>query len=228
MAKQERAVRTREAILVGAAEVFDEVGYEAAAISEILARAGVTKGALYFHFASKKELAQAVLANQVDAIPEVPRRELMLQQGVDESLMLAHMLKSGDPMVRGSIRLTVDQGSRLDGLDRRVPMSGWIDRNAAILGEAQERGELLPQVDIDSAAKLFAGSFTGVQVLSKIMTDHADMPERVADLQRHLMASLALPAVLVRLDISPDRAAHVYKEAVEAREKQLRAAEVSV
>jgi AcrR family transcriptional regulator len=218
VAKQERAVRTRDAILVGAAEVFDEVGYEAAAISEILARAGVTKGALYFHFASKKELAQAVLAQQVLAIPEVPRRGLVLQQGADEALMLAHMLKAGDPLVRGSIRLTVDQGSRHDGLDRRVPMSGWIDRNAALLAEAQEKGELLPQVDVASAARLFAGSFTGVQVLSKIMTNHADMPERVADLQCHLMSSIALPAVLLRLEISADRAARVYQEAVEARE----------
>ncbi|MGW7411685.1 ScbR family autoregulator-binding transcription factor [Streptomyces sp. NPDC054863] len=227
MAKQERAVRTRDAILVGAAEVFDEVGYEAAAISEILTRAGVTKGALYFHFSSKKELAQAVLANQVFAVPEVPRRELMLQQGVDESLVIAHMLSTGDAMVRGSVRLTVDQGSRVDGLDRRVPMSAWIDRNATILTGAQENGELLPQVNVDSAAKLFTGGFTGVQVLSKIMTDHADLPERVADLQRHLLSSVALPAVLVRLDISPDRAVRVYEEAVTARAEKALAAGVS-
>ncbi|MEV6183872.1 helix-turn-helix domain-containing protein, partial [Streptomyces sp. NPDC052015] len=61
MARQERAIRTRQTILVAAAEVFDEVGYEAATISDVLKRSGVTKGALYFHFTSKQELAQAVL-----------------------------------------------------------------------------------------------------------------------------------------------------------------------
>ncbi|MEU0743917.1 ScbR family autoregulator-binding transcription factor [Streptomyces sp. NPDC006134] len=218
MARQERAVRTRDAILVAAAEVFDEVGYESAAISQILRRAGVTKGALYFHFASKKELAQAVLANQVTAVPEVPPRELALQQGLDESLVIAHMLSTGDAMVRGSVRLTVDQGSRLDGLDRRVPMSGWIERNVAFLGRAQRNGELLPDVDIGAAAQLFVGCFTGVQMLSKIMTNYADLTARVTTMQAHLMASIAVPAVLVRLDISHDRAERVYKEALAARD----------
>lgn len=213
VAQQERAVRTRRAILVAAAEVFDEVGYEAATISAILQRAKVTKGALYFHFQSKEELAQAVLSDQLMSVPVVPERELLLQQGLDESLVLAHMLSIGDPMVRGSIRLTVDQGSPRDGLDRRVPMSAWIDHNTELLSRARDHGELLPQVDVVSAARLFVGAFTGVQVLSKIMTGHADLVERVADLQRYLMTSIAVPAVLVQLDISPDRAARVYEEA---------------
>jgi len=58
MAQQERAVRTRRAVLEAAAAVFAERGYAAATIGEILARAQVTKGALYFHFDSKAALAQ--------------------------------------------------------------------------------------------------------------------------------------------------------------------------
>ncbi|MGQ4403048.1 ScbR family autoregulator-binding transcription factor [Streptomyces hayashii] len=216
MALQERAVRTRRAVLVAAAAVFAEVGYEAATISEILARAGVTKGALYFHFSSKEELAQAVLASQLGAIPAVPTRELMLQQGLDEAFVLAHLLAVGDPLVQGSIRLTVDQGARSDGLDRQAPMRGWIARNAELLGRAKDRGELLPHIDVDAAARMFVGAFTGVQVLSKIMTGHADLPERVTDLQRHLMAGVAVPAVLLQLDTAPDRGARVYEEAVRA------------
>ncbi len=54
MARQERAVRTRHAVVQAAAQVFAERGYAAATIAEILDRAGVTKGALYFHFDSKR------------------------------------------------------------------------------------------------------------------------------------------------------------------------------
>ncbi|MEU3612083.1 ScbR family autoregulator-binding transcription factor [Streptomyces sp. NPDC006872] len=224
MALQERAVRTRRAVLVAAAAVFAEVGYEAATIAGILARAGVTKGALYFHFASKEELAQAVLACQLEAVPAVPTRELMLQQGLDEAFVLAHLLWMGDPLVQGSIRLTVDQGAPSDGLDRRVPMNGWIARNAEVLGRAKDRGELLPHIDVAAAARMFVGAFTGVQVLSKVMTGHADLPERVADLQRHLMAGVAVPGVLLQLDTTPGRGARVYEEAMrstgEARQPQ--------
>lgn len=216
MALQERAVRTRRAVLVAAAAVFAEVGYEAATIAEILARAGVTKGALYFHFSSKEELAQAVLAGQLGAIPAVPPRELVLQQGLDEAFVLAYLLSVGDPLVQGSIRLTVDQGAPSDRLDRQAPMRGWITRNAELLARAKDKGELLPHVDVEAAAKMFVGAFTGVQVLSKIMTGHADLPERVTDLQRHLMAGVAVPAVLLQLDTAPDRGARVYEEAVRA------------
>ncbi|MFI5867060.1 ScbR family autoregulator-binding transcription factor [Streptomyces sp. NPDC051546] len=223
MAQQERAIRTRQKILVAAAELFDEVGYEAATISEVLKRSGVTKGALYFHFTAKEELAQAVLAGQVGALPPVPEPELFLQQSLDEALVLAYLLHKGDPLVRGSVRLTVDQGSPIDGLDRRIPMQGWNDHNAAVLARAKSGGEILPHVDVEATAKMFTGSFTGVQVLSKIMTGHADMVERVTDLMRTLLTAIAMPGVLLRLDFAPGRAQQVYEAAVRLRDEKAEA-----
>jgi AcrR family transcriptional regulator len=219
VAQQDRAIRTRRKIILAAAELFDEVGYEAATIAEVLKKSGVTKGALYFHFASKEELAQEVLAGQVAALPPVPGRDLALQQTLDEALLFAHLLRLGDPMVRGSVRLTVEQGGPHDGLDRRVPMQGWIDHNFEILTRAKVAGELLPHVDIASTATLFTGSFTGVQVLSKILTGHADMVDRVTDLMRTLLSAIAVPSVLVRLDFAPDRAERVYEEALRLRDE---------
>lgn len=119
--------------------------------------------------------------------------------------------------MRGSVRLTVEQGSPQDGLDRRAPMEGWIEHNVEILSAARDNGELLPSVDVAAAAKMFVGAFTGVQILSKVMTDRADLVERVADLQRHLMAGVAVPAVLVQLDFSPERGAQVFEEAAKVK-----------
>lgn len=220
LVRQERAVRTRQAILVAAASLFDEVGYEAATISAILKRSGVTKGALYFHFSSKEELAQAVLSSQLDAVPEVPPRALALQESVDEALLLSHLLCVQDPLVRGSIRLTVEQGSTADGLDRRAPAKAWLDHSVEFFEKARVRGELLPHVDIGAAAMMFVGSFTGVQMLSKIMTNHADMPARVAELYQHLMATIANPAALVGMDFDPGRGEQVYEEALRRREEE--------
>ncbi|KUO23162.1 ScbR family autoregulator-binding transcription factor [Streptomyces dysideae] len=219
MAQQDRAIRTRNKIVLAAAELFDEVGYEAATISGVLKKCGVTKGALYFHFASKEELAQEVLAGQVAALPPVPPQELFLQQSLDEALLFAHLLRVGDPMVRGSVRLTVEQGIPHDGLDRGVPMQAWIDHNLEVLTRAKAAGELLAHVDIVSTATLFTGSFTGMQVLSRILTGHADMVERVSDLMRSLMSAIAVPGVLVRLDFAPDRAERVYEAALRQREE---------
>ncbi|MEU7650226.1 ScbR family autoregulator-binding transcription factor [Streptomyces huasconensis] len=219
MARQERAVRTRQKILTAAAEVFDQVGYDAARISEILKRSGVTKGALYFHFTSKEELAQAVLANQMTALPQVPEQDLIMQEGLDASLLLAHLLYLHEPVVRGSVRLTVEQGAPQSVLDRRVPMQAWINHNAALLTRALNAGELLPHVDVDVAARMFIGAFTGAQVLSKIMTDHADIVECVTEVLQHLLASIMVPGALIRMDFSRDRAARVY-EAAMARQRE--------
>ncbi|MFF0444960.1 ScbR family autoregulator-binding transcription factor [Streptomyces sp. NPDC004609] len=222
MAQQERAIRTRQKILVVAAGMFDEVGYEATKITDILERAGLTKGALYFHFSSKEELAQAVLAAQVDALPPIPPQELKLQEALDTAQLLTCLLqrKTGDPIIQGSVRLTVDQGSSKDGLDRRVPMRAWIDYNRHFFGEARLNGELLPHVDVESLSWTFTGAFTGVQVLSSIMTDREDMPERISALYRGLMPSIAVPAVLARLDFSPERGVAVYEESMKLREQR--------
>ncbi|MEU1409815.1 hypothetical protein ABZ471_47860, partial [Streptomyces sp. NPDC005728] len=42
--------------------------------------------------------------------------------------------------------------------------------------------------------------------------------ERVSDLQGHLMASIAVPAVLLRLDTAADRGARVHAAALELRQ----------
>ncbi|MFF3333601.1 ScbR family autoregulator-binding transcription factor [Streptomyces sp. NPDC002888] len=222
MARQERAIRTRQAILIAAAQVFDEVGYEAATISQILQKSGVTKGALYFHYASKEEIAQEVLAQQVDSLPVVPPQELKLQDAVDQALLLAYLLKkdTGDPIVQGGVRLTVDRGSVKDGLDRRAPMRQWTHHTLELFEQAKESGEVLPHVDVARIAELSVGAFTGVQLLSNIMSDREDLVERVADLYMYLLTAIAAPGALARLDFAPERAVRTYGAAMKLRQEQ--------
>ncbi|MGW1766589.1 ScbR family autoregulator-binding transcription factor [Streptomyces sp. NPDC002073] len=220
MARQERAIRTREAILTAAAEVFDEVGYEAATIAEILQRSGLTKGALYFHFASKEELAHGVLLGQVAAVPEVPPQELKLQEAIDRAYLLAHLL-TREPMLRGSVRLAVEQGR--DGVDRAGPYMAWTGAALELFDQAKEAGEVSSHIDTLKTAKLVAGAFTGVQLMSQAVTGREDILERMADLYTYLMSVIAVPSVLVQLDLKPDRGIRVYEAAMRLREEKERA-----
>jgi len=56
-----KALQTRQALVAAARDRFGEQGYAATSIDEIVRQAGVTKGALYHHFADKDDLFRAVL-----------------------------------------------------------------------------------------------------------------------------------------------------------------------
>lgn len=66
---------TRAALLAAARELFGEMGYGRTSTEDVVARAGVTKGALYHHFEGKPDLFRAVfedakyeISNQVCAV----------------------------------------------------------------------------------------------------------------------------------------------------------------
>jgi AcrR family transcriptional regulator len=91
---QQRGEETRSHILDAAGELFAERGYDATSVADICARAGVTKGAFYHHFASK----QAVFLELRDRWLGPLEAQLSLPRGEDEPLpqllqQVANMVK---------------------------------------------------------------------------------------------------------------------------------------
>ncbi|MBV6696317.1 TetR/AcrR family transcriptional regulator [Kitasatospora aureofaciens] len=201
MARQARALATRQAVLLAAAEVFDERGYAAATMSEILERAGVTKGALYFHFRSKEELALAVILEGQSAwlVTWEPSSDSPVQTLIDIGYAFAHALQD-DPLVRGSIRLTIEHGSFTP--PQIAAYQGWSDVARGLLERAQEAGELHPGIDLAAAAAVIQGAVTGIQLSSQVLTDRQDLIQRMADLWTLLLPGLVQPHALARLSVT--------------------------
>ncbi|MBZ9640021.1 ScbR family autoregulator-binding transcription factor [Streptomyces sp. PSKA30] len=206
MAKQERAIRTRRAILEAAGAVFDEHGYTSTTIAMVLERAEVTKGALYFHFPSKESLAQAVLDEQVPfgAVPQQPCR---LQEIIDMTFVVGERLLT-NPLLRGSVRLTVDQATP-SGVDHSGPFRQWGERLMVLMEQARERGELLPTVEPRDTVDLLVGGFAGLQLMSRALSGRADLGHRLSVLWGHILPSIAVPGLLLGLDSRADRGARV-------------------
>ncbi|MEU4177390.1 ScbR family autoregulator-binding transcription factor [Streptomyces sp. NPDC026589] len=202
--KQERAEQTRRALLLAAAEVFDEYGYAGASITRILKRAGVTAGALYFHFGSKEDLAKAVMNSQPDTlVPLIAASGL--QRLIDLTLVWSWQLQR-DPLLRAGVRLTNEQSSIGDSANSD-PYETFRGIMSACLDEARERGELQPGIEPIVVAEFVIAACTGMQMYSNIVSGRRDLPVRTQQMWHLLLPGIAVPAVITRAEAAPARGA---------------------
>lgn len=186
--RQERAEFTRQAILDGAAIAFDHAGFGGTSLSDVVKHAGVTKGALYFHFPSKQALARTLVDEQFQVSEHVPAIE---DPGLQTVIDLTHRMASGlrtNVRIRAGIRLVIEFGSFTD--PDPAPYNAWIETCLSCLTPAQERGDILPTVDVRDLATFLVGSFTGIQVTSHVRTGREDLHARVVDLWNFLLPGI--------------------------------------
>jgi AcrR family transcriptional regulator len=199
--KQERAIQTRAVLLRAAAEVFDEAGYAGASIAKILERAGLTPGAMYFHFKNKEALAEAVATAQSQAVLPFLDSE-GLQRVVDTTLVWAKQLQL-DPILRAGVRLGVERDAF--ELHDSATFDAWTSVIAEFFGQASAKGELQAGVDVQELAEYLVSCCTGLQVYSEAASHRADLPERVVRMWRMLLPGVAVPSVVARTDLSHER-----------------------
>ncbi|MFF8533355.1 ScbR family autoregulator-binding transcription factor [Streptomyces sp. SAS_267] len=171
--KQERSERTRRNLIRAASTEFDQSGYERATLSAISERAQVTKGALFFHFAAKSDLARAVQAQACTtseaALGKLARRET---PAFEIATAMAHTLVG---LVETD--MTVRAGARL-AQEIRTPddpslhcHTNWLGALHGILDRARSDGSLLPGVDVRAAAVLMLSIITGTTSLARLPAD---------------------------------------------------------
>ena len=192
---QKRAANTREAILKGAATVFIARGFSGTSLSDVMAAAHVTKGSLYFHFQSKEELALAVIAAQHAAStaigadlfdPAIPGLRAFITLTARYALQML-----ADPLVRAGIRLTMEAASYTEPIID--PYLDWINAGEILLSRAQAAGEISSDVDVRKVAHFIVPTFTGIQLLSDVLTSHLDLYQRVREMWEIVIPALVHP-----------------------------------
>ncbi|GHH73818.1 TetR family transcriptional regulator [Kitasatospora indigofera] len=195
MAKQPRAEQTRTTIIEAAAQMFDRQGFGSTSLSDIVTRGGITKGALYFHFVSKDELARAVIARQhqrsADAAERLLSRNLPgLETVLRAPFVLAEQVLT-DPVARAGVRLTLEGGTL------RNPVAGPFEEWTGVLAEQLRRGvrelDVRPAVDPDACARFVLSSFTGVHLVARALESPGHLPARLLEMWEVLIPGLAQP-----------------------------------
>ncbi|GAA2446324.1 TetR family transcriptional regulator [Streptomyces glaucus] len=167
MVRQERAIRTRQALLRVAAETFAREGYACASLPAISDAAGVGRGALHFHSSSKGALAEAVVAEAG------ARLDLILQRarhGEDRPALrllaeATHALVEGitaDAVVRAGFRLDVDV-TRKGGTGLWKRWEAWV---RGVLAEAERSGEPPPGLSRSALAAVVVAATAGFETLA--------------------------------------------------------------
>ncbi|MGN8049220.1 ScbR family autoregulator-binding transcription factor [Curtobacterium sp. 22159] len=190
--RQQRAVATRAAIIDAAAVEFDEHGYLGTSIDAVADRAGLTKGAVYFHFTSKADLAGAVIARQ----HEVSRRygdaatargttplEVLMWTSQGLASQMIH-----EVVVSAGIRLAIDTAA--SEVARQDPYTDWMQAVAELVRQAVDAGEVDPRWDPALVARVVIPAYTGVQTVSDVLADRSDLFERLRELWTVLLAAI--------------------------------------
>jgi AcrR family transcriptional regulator len=166
--QKERSETMRTALLRAARDLFVRDGFAATTTPDIVARAGVTRGALYHHFRDKEDLFAAVIRAEAEAVADEIEGVDYAGLAPDAALLrggeafLAAMAAEGRtrlllveaPAVLSSAQLaeidaatggrTLEAGLRAAGIDLAGPLSALLsaafDRAALAIsrGEPQE------------------------------------------------------------------------------------------
>lgn len=166
MVKQERAARTRQALVRAAAEVFAHDGFVLASLTSISKKAGVSNGALHFHFESKQALARAVEDEAVEAVraiagPAEGSGLDPLQRLIDATHALMALLDQ-DVVVRAGFELGNGSPRREDGVDLRGQWQSWVED---VLKDAEREGVLAEGVSAPEATIAVVAATVGFEQL---------------------------------------------------------------
>ena len=153
-------------------------GYRSADLDAILAAAGVTKGALYYHFDDKEALGYAVLdevmtsdlhqkwvqplrnpKDPIDALVRIVRSESLKREDVQRGCPLLNLSQEMSGLDEGFRRRT----ARLFG--------NWHDAVAGALREGQKRRVVRNDIDANETATFLIATYEGYVVLTKNSQD---------------------------------------------------------
>ncbi|GGG17130.1 TetR family transcriptional regulator [Rhodococcoides trifolii] len=198
MVRQLRAEATRSAALRAAADLFLRVGHATATLSQVSAESGVTKGALYFHFASKEELSRALVDEGRERVAAacsglVDNRSPALESVIGITYSVLELANS-DNLVRIMYRLQLE----VDGPDpsRGSVFGTWQNLFELLFDRAITHGDVIDSLDSKTASLLVSEVLSGVLMVAEGTSKLASAPIRMEQVWHTILPSLVPPEKL--------------------------------
>ncbi len=153
-----------------AIDCFARYGYQATSIDRIAKAAGVTKGALYYHFKDKEDLLFAAVTNRVGQFERRVTADLAAVADAATALRevahvcLEHATKSNHRRMIVTLMVeAIDTNPRLEA-EFRGMMQRFRGFLKSIVRRGQKAGQLRADIDAEVAAEVYAGAIMGAEI----------------------------------------------------------------
>ncbi|HTU63404.1 MAG TPA: TetR/AcrR family transcriptional regulator [Polyangiales bacterium] len=178
-----KGARTKEQVVERAAALFNQLGYQAASISDVMAATGLQKGGIYRHFQNKDELALAAFDFAVERMAERFREALAGHCSAPERLravLSVYQRLPVDPPVPGGCPLlnaAVEADDAYPALRERakVALGGLKRLLREILRDGIARAELRADINVDGTVHVMVASLEGAVMMCKLSGNQQSM-----------------------------------------------------
>ena len=180
------AQATRERLMEAAEQVFADKGFYDAAVDEIVARSGTSKGSVYFHFPSKESLFLAVMEQMGRQLVRRVEREVAKESDAVRRLDAA-LETTVDTLRRHKslAKLLLVKGYSMGPVfaeKRQQVFSSFAGLTQGLIEEAMRAKGAAPGVDARVAAYAWIGAVSEV-VVRWLETGEPDLDEALPTLQ---------------------------------------------
>jgi AcrR family transcriptional regulator len=191
------AGRGRKELMAIAIDCFARYGYQGTSIDRIASAAGMTKGALYYHFRDKEELLFEAVQDRITEFEE--RIVGTVSPNTDPAGALAEIARicvhiaTKNNLRRFILTLMVealDTNPRLSEAFRGI-LRRFRSYLAGIVRVGQEQGVFRRDLDASLAAQLFAGGVIGAELQHYQDPERVDLGVTMNGVTAQLMALLA-------------------------------------
>ena len=185
--------QTRQEIIRKAAPIFNQKGYDGAALSDLMRATGLEKGGIYRHFENKQALAvdafdyawKAARDARFQGAEEIPNTVDRLKQIVRNFRdRRTGLVPGGCPLLNTAV--DSDDGNPQLRVKARQALSSWLDRMESIAKEGKRRGEIRSDVDSRELAMLIVSTLEGSQMVSRLQKKEEPRDLAVRHLEEYL------------------------------------------
>lgn len=191
-------VDTRTRILDSATQIFSQYGYTGATLDEIAQHAGMTKGAVYWHFSSKSDLYLALCERTLNQqLHQLPNQIEDILAASDPAEALASWLLSQFQVCKESpetpmLFLEFITSSRESAIRERLQasFSNGFEVIGSFLQGLQERGLLAKDVSPKSVAVMINSLSNGVILSWLVDPESVECDQLIVEMSRVLWKGL--------------------------------------